>query len=95
MSVAGAKNFDQPPHDSNRTHLVFSTSGLLLGSRAPLVFWAKLSISRSNQAFEPRFRFLRFVYITERFKDLPPYKSANQQFLSHLESTDPSFQGGL
>ena len=38
MSVAGTKNFDQPPHDSNRTHLVFSTSGLLLGSRAPLVF---------------------------------------------------------
>ena len=37
MSVAGTKNFDQPPHDSNRTHLVFSTSGLLLGSRAPLV----------------------------------------------------------
>ena len=34
MSVAGTKNFDQPPHDSNRTHLVFSTSGLLLGSRA-------------------------------------------------------------
>ena len=40
MSVAGTKNFDQPPHDSNRTHLVFSTSGLLLGSRAPLVFFA-------------------------------------------------------
>ena len=38
MSVAGTKNFDQPPHDSNRTHLVFSTSGLLLGSRVPLVF---------------------------------------------------------
>ena len=38
MSVAGTKNFDQPPHDSNRTHLVFSTSGLLLGSRAPLVW---------------------------------------------------------
>ena len=38
MSVAGTKSFDQPPHDSNRTHLVFSTSGLLLGSRAPLVF---------------------------------------------------------
>ena len=37
MSVAGTKNFDQPPHDSNRTHLVFSTSGLLLGSRARLV----------------------------------------------------------
>ena len=39
MSVAGTKNFDQPPHDSNRTHLVFSTSGLLLGSRAPLVYF--------------------------------------------------------
>ena len=38
MSVAGTKNFDQPPHESNRTHLVFSTSGLLLGSRAPLVY---------------------------------------------------------
>ena len=46
MSVAGTKNFDQPPHDSNRTHLVFSTSGLLLGSRAPLVFYciAELAI---------------------------------------------------
>ena len=42
MSVAGTKNFDQPPHDSNRTHLVFSTSGLLLGSRAPLVSHSKL-----------------------------------------------------
>ena len=41
MSVAGTKNFDQPPHDSNRTHLVFSTSGLLLGSRAPLVCLGK------------------------------------------------------
>ena len=44
MSVAGTKNFDQPPHDSNRTHLVFSTSGLLLGSRAPLV--SKMSFPR-------------------------------------------------
>ena len=43
MSVAGTKNFDQPPHDSNRTHLVFSTSGLLLGSRAPLVFFGTRS----------------------------------------------------
>ena len=42
MSVAGTKNFDQPPHDSNRTHLGFSTSGLLLGSRAPLV-WGNVS----------------------------------------------------
>ena len=43
MSVAGTKNFDQPPHDSNRTHLVFSTSGLLLGSRAPLVLLVVVS----------------------------------------------------
>ena len=50
MSVAGTKNFDQPPHDSNRTHLVFSTSGLLLGSRAPLVFFS--CGNRSGKALE-------------------------------------------
>ena len=49
MSVAGTKNFDQPPHDSNRTHLVFSTSGLLLGSRAPLVLNSMDNVRRVSQ----------------------------------------------
>ena len=52
MSVAGTKNFDQPPHDSNRTHLVFSTSGLLLGSRAPLVFCLRIMLLSSGPSSE-------------------------------------------
>ena len=53
MSVAGTKNFDQPPHDSNRTHLVFSTSGLLLGSRAPLVLTYVKSSRVKKLGFPP------------------------------------------
>ena len=55
MSVAGTKNFDQPPHDSNRTHLVFSTSGLLLGSRAPLVSTKEIEIERSHESLSCAF----------------------------------------
>ena len=79
MLLAGCHGKSEVRHDSNRTHLAFSTSGLLLNSRAPIVsfwmicytesasFWWTCWSHGLNNLQVPGFRLLLYLQICSQF----------------------------